>query len=254
MARKKFNDNDVRQIRASEDSARAIARRYGVSFPTILDIRHHRTYKCVPAIVDDPTKSPIIRDNQFIRTKAMTLMNILPAGYCQTVVTSIPRDLRNPWVHDEKTQQIYAKWKQKVLEECLRVAGPQGIVICHQVGTNPNRPSELSNSITINTGEQWSIPKQSRVANINTIIASFHQMPPQDPEQVPAFPEDIVDTCLSLGSQRVLDPFANTGAVPLAAIRAGRTWLAADMRTDLMSEFRRRKEDLTTRISTGQKQ
>ena len=245
MARRKFNDNDIREIRASENSARSVAKQYGVSFPTILAIRHHQTYKWVPAIVDDPSTSPIIRDNQFLRIKAMKLMNIMPDGYCQTVVTSIPHELRRPWEPTERTEQIYANWKQKVLDECLRVAGPQGIFICHQLQVDPDEPSETDNYLTILRGTESPTPEESTVAEIASIISEIQKGPAPDPQHPPSFPEELTDACLSLGTGRVLDPFGNTGAIPLAAIRAGRTWLACDMRTDLISTFKRRLAQIT---------
>ena len=53
-----------------------------------------------------------------------------------------------------------------------------------------------------------------------------------------SFPDELADRCIALGQGTVLDPFAGIGAVPFAAIRAGRHWLACDARTSLTKVFR----------------
>lgn len=56
-----------------------------------------------------------------------------------------------------------------------------------------------------------------------------------------AFPDELADKCISFGHGRILDPFAGTGAVPFAAIRAGRPWLACDNRLFLFHVFEQRR-------------
>ena len=57
----------------------------------------------------------------------------------------------------------------------------------------------------------------------------------------PNIPGGLADRCIALGKGTVLDPFAGEGSIPLAAMRAGRDWLACDMRTDLMRVFEERR-------------
>ena len=56
----------------------------------------------------------------------------------------------------------------------------------------------------------------------------------------PAFPDELADRCIALGSGMVLNPFAGTGSVPLAAIRAGRDWLACDSDPAYLDAFQMR--------------
>ncbi len=39
------------------------------------------------------------------------------------------------------------------------------------------------------------------------------------------FPEQLADHCISMGSGRVLDPFAGVGVIGLAAARKNREWI-----------------------------
>ena len=50
----------------------------------------------------------------------------------------------------------------------------------------------------------------------------------------------LVDRCVALGRGRVLDPYAGSGATVLAAVRAGRNWLACDTDPEQVGTFHRR--------------
>ena len=50
-------------------------------------------------------------------------------------------------------------------------------------------------------------------------------------------PAELADRCVALGSGMVVDPFAGTGATILAAIRAGRDWLACGSNPSYLEAF-----------------
>ena len=137
MAKKRFTADEIREIRMSPDSARALAERFGVSHPTVLDIRHRRTYKHVADLVDDPHKSPVFRDGTYLRIKALDFMASLPNGYCPTIVTSPPRGMRTVSEFEPQQERVYVAWQRKVIAECRRVAGSEGIFIYHWVREEP---------------------------------------------------------------------------------------------------------------------
>ena len=107
------------------------------------------------------------------------------------------------------------------------------------------RRSGLPNAydvIFMYTGRHWSMPDKSRSAAIEwgdvwDIEPEFGNLYRSNFGRPPEISAEIADRCVALGKGRVLDPFAGKGAVPLAAVRAGRDWLACDTEERYQVEF-----------------
>ena len=52
---------------------------------------------------------------------------------------------------------------------------------------------------------------------------------------------ELADRCVALGSGMLVDPFAGTGSTVLAAIRAGRDWLACGSNPSYLEAFEMRR-------------
>ena len=125
--RKRFTDDEIREIRLSPQSARYLAQRYDVSHPTILNIRDRRTYKQVPDHLGADLK------NKFVIHDAVEFLAELPDGYCGTAITAPPiREVRSVigqrggWttVDERQAEQEYLELQRRIISECLRVVGP----------------------------------------------------------------------------------------------------------------------------------
>ena len=118
-----------------------------------------------------------------------------------------------------------------------------------------SRRSGLSNAydvIFMFTGRHWSIPVESRSEAIEwgdvwDIEPEFGNLYRSNFGRPPEFSAEIADRCVALGKGRVLDPFAGKGAVPLAAVRAGRDWLACDTEERYQVEFEEQRAMLRMR-------
>jgi len=129
-----LTDDQVRTIRRSPLSARELAAEYDVSHPTILNVRDRRTYKDVPDHV-----GPDIR-NQYVRGDPLHFLSSLPDDYCGTAVTAPPVH-RPPSVigpipgwtmdNDLMAHHGYVDQQRGVIQECLRVVGPEGVLLYH---------------------------------------------------------------------------------------------------------------------------
>ena len=146
---KRFTNVEIHEIRASRESARAIAERFGVTFPVILNIKSRKTYKHIPDPLDGEGRATDVGESLYLRMKPLDFMRDLPDGHCQTVVTSPPSKMgmrvRRTYVREQDDHlgrnYPYIKWQREVLAECSRIAGPEGIVIYHRmVRLNRNHP------------------------------------------------------------------------------------------------------------------
>ena len=293
--KRRFNDDEIREIRQSPRSARDLAERHGVSHPTILNIRDRRTYKDVPDHLGPGLK------NQYVLGDVLSFLHRLEDGYCGTAVTAPPiREVRSiigrrgGWTGaDERlAEQEYIDLQRRIISECLRVVGPEGVLFYHyrydissrrninlrqeiisnfplrQIvvwnhgmrrftpgGRHFNRLPNSYGTIYVISGPRWSIPENSRAAamawgDLWDIVPgsmdrfwniTFHRQGRPYPT---FFPSELADRCVALGPGMVLNPFANTGAVPLAAIRAGRDWLACDSDPANLDAFRLRRDEM----------
>lgn len=289
---RRFTDDQVRTIRHSPLSARALAQQYGVSHPSILDIRDWRTYKDVPDHVGPGIK------NQYVLADAVSFLAELPSGYCGTAVTSPPVRRRpavigryRGWtVDDEQMAEDKYVWAQRrVIEESLRVVGPAGVLFYHQwyeiasplgIDTRQKviegfplrqvviwnhrmrwlfprgrRRDRLPNSygvIYVFAGPRWEIPRKSMAAAMAWGDVWDIELDTRDDfgggpfygrsrEQPYSYvPAELADRCVALGSGMVVDPQAGTGSTVLAAVRAGRDWLACGTDPSYAETFRMR--------------
>lgn len=296
---RRFTDDQIRDIRLSPLSARELAQQYDASHPTILDIRSRRTYKDVPDHVGAGIR------NQFVLADALSFLAELPDGYCGTAVTAPPIRRRpaiigrhSGWTRDDerKAEDEYVSTQRRVIEECLRVVGPTGVLLYHQLyeissrqgtdtrqkiiagfplrqiviwnhkmrwGSAPGgRRDMLPNNygmIYIFAGPRWRIPPESMApamtwGDVWDILPDPHDLFFGNPIYGRDHPysyvsAELVDRCVALGSGMVVDPQAGTGSMVLAAIRAGRDWLACDTDPSCLDSFEMRRSMMMQPVS-----
>ena len=286
----RFSDDDVRAIRQSSLSARALARKYGVTHATISNIRDRRTYKGVPDHLGElPTDEYHIAD-------ALSFLKTLPDGYCETIVMAyrtLSRSLSLASGRDATTDWrqpgSYTLALRELIRECIRVAGPSGVVFYLHSFVNqlirgmnirsslvtqrplrqvivvnyPNANKSRSRNpvrrmrilphtydvIFMFTGQHWSVPKEiaAEAAEWGDVwhLETGRPLQANSPAPfTPEFTEELATRCIVLGTGRVLIPNAASGTVILAAIRAGRDWLACDTDESLKRDFEGRRDDL----------
>lgn len=285
--RRRFTDDQVREIRQSPLSARELADQYDVSHPTILNIRERRTYKNVPDhpgvnLLEPDLLRREVNGQYFLKDPLDFLMSV-PGGYCGTAVTAPPVRQRpsiigrsSGWTMDDEriAQREYVDLQREVIHECLRVVGPEGVLLYHHrhevstrrsmdtrhdvfshfplrqiiiwnhrmrlfvPGRHANRVPNNYGVIYVFSGPRWSIPERSRRNAMGWgDVWDIKPDPEEDlwdpasrrrPRYAYSLPAELADRCIAFGDGAVLDPFAASGAVALAAIRAGRDWLACD--------------------------
>ena len=200
-------------------------------------------------------------------------------------------------------------WQREVIRECIRVAGPEGIVLYHHMAEasgeggldtkfelvtgfaglrkiiiwqhrppvvdllddQHNSDSWITGSldhpgfkpwtsempgysfIYAFAGVNWSLPEETSLAaslwGDVWLIEPIYERGYRDRPRWVSFPPRLADRCIALGKGTVLDPFAASGAIPLAAIKAGRNWLACDTRPALMAEFEKNRATAWQEIS-----
>lgn len=282
VSTRKLTDEQVREIKRSRESARALAERYGVSHPTILNVRDGNTY----AHVTDDGDDPVVGDlhNAFVFADGLDFLHALPDGYCRTVVTSPPEPDLPPSVRQReargadvrRSHQGFLHEQREVILQCIRVAGDQGIVLYHyrpqftmgrldmghdltdglplhriiiwrykkqrlSAGTRKNR--RLPNTydmIFMFTGRHWSLPEENSEDMLEWGDVWEIELDREGRRFTPGLPNELVDRCVALGRGRVLDPYAGSGATVLAAVRAGRNWLACDTDPEQINTFHQR--------------
>ena len=294
--RKRFTDDEIREIRLSPQSARYLAQRYDVSHPTIMNIRDRRTYKQVPDHLGADLK------NKFVIHDAVEFLAELPDGYCGTAITAPPiREVRSVigqrggWttVDERQAEQEYLELQRRIISECLRVVGPDGVLLYHyrydissrrninlrheiisdfplrQVviwnhgmrrftpgGRHFNRLPNSYSMIYVISGPRWSIPEASRAAamrwgdlwdirpdSMDRLWSDSRRQGGPHPHPLPS---ELADRFVALGSGMVLSPFAGAGDVALAAIRAGRDWLACDPDPACLKAFQMRRYEMAS--------
>ena len=132
--RRSFSDDQIRDIRQSPLAGRPLGEQYGVSHQSIINIQHRRSYKNVP---EDPGGQC---KNEYIRRDSLNFLQELPAGCCGTAVTSQPfRGTRitasqpGGWseADEQEAENEHVNLQRKIIEECLRIMGPTGVVLYH---------------------------------------------------------------------------------------------------------------------------
>ena len=297
MGRRKFTGDQVRDIRSSDLSARALADQYEVSHRAILDIKTGRTYKHVPDLPDDPdgsdTRGTYERQhlvNAYHQMRALEFLRDLPTGYCETITTSPPPRIGGASIKSpEEAAAEYVSWMREVVNESLRVAGSRGVVVMHQAptllssGNESGMPgsgkaidtkldiargfplrklivwthrdpkaygigswtnSNLSPSysfLLVFSGDSWEIPGGSlrwaeTWGDVWDITPDYVDGP-GGREPWLCISSEVADRCVAMGRGIVCDPFAGTGPFIRASIKAGREWIACDVRDALIREF-----------------
>ena len=140
---RKLDRASVAAIWNSTDPIQSLARQFGVHRRVIQRIKRRETYA---DWLPGPTSGYYLGD-------ALTFMRSLPAGYCPTIFTSPPYNLRTrkrtnsgkdgKWAstfmagdsdgYDGFTDDLppaeYEIWQRHFLTECARVVGPAGVVV-----------------------------------------------------------------------------------------------------------------------------
>ena len=293
-----LTDEQVRAIRRSSQTSRPLADKFGIVQPTIIRVKNRLTYRHVPDL-EDREFPP---DGQYVRKYALDLLKGLPSGCCPTVVASPPlfsaSNYFRPYLSRDEARCHFIQRQLRVIYECIRVAGDEGIVLYH---TTRDVRSELlcayerlggarlPQIITWDHGKEEPVPHSAgntdsyilvfrgessaegdigeniwKIAASDDMLKWIDELEDTDDwaRSHPSysysitfrqwyssfrwwysFPDELADRCISLGRGRVLDPFAGIGAIPMAAIRARRPWLACDNRAFLRCVFEQRKAE-----------
>ena len=140
---RKLERTEVRAIWNSDDPRQVLAATYGVDPKVIARIKRRESYL-------DWLPGP---ECGYYVDDALRFMKRLPAGYCPTIFTSPPYNLRTrkrtangrdgKWTStflaadeggydgysDDLPPGEYVKWQRRFLTECARVVGPAGVVL-----------------------------------------------------------------------------------------------------------------------------
>jgi hypothetical protein len=269
---RKLTDDQVRYVRTSLKSSVQLAAELAVDRKAIDRIRHRQTYKDVPNAPPGGDSSAALRCNDYVVGDGLELMGQLPDGYAETVV-AMPPLFRPPHANQSqvrKARSSYVDRQKSIIREGRRVAGPNGVLIyVHRydltadlldVGpggipefspeqvivwdtlTKEDPPSATMRrvpgqhrAIYVFAGDRWRIPLEIRdeVASRGDLWRFKAQLRDGDLRE---FPEELADRLIAMGRGRVLDPFAELGAIGLAAARKNREWTlfgksAVDQRT-----------------------
>ena len=218
--------------------------------------------------------------HEYLMADGLTLLETLTDAFFETIVTAPPCNLGTPPPRESPRREEYdARYQQyvdyhvDVISECFRVAGPSGVVFYirpyqldngkmntwhdlfaafppRQVITwehgpvSRSRPELMrhlprtSTRIYIFAGDYWRAPPKA-VATADMWGQVWRIK--ADQGNLSQIPIELAERCIALGRGHVLDPFAGTGNVALAAIRQGRSWLLAGTEPDDQIQFEERR-------------
>ncbi len=255
-----LTDDQVRYVRTSLKSSVQLADELPVDRKAIDRIRHRQTYKDVPDA--PPTADPpaALRRNDYVLGDALELMADLPDGYAETVV-AMPPLFRPPHASQSQVRQArssHVDRQKSIIREGRRVAGPNGVLLyVHRydltadlLDVGPGGIPEFSpeqvivwdtlakedppsastrripgqhRAIYVFAGDRWRLPLDIRdqVGDWGDLWPFRAQLRDGDLRE---FPEELADRLIAMGRGRVLDPFAELGAIGLAAARKNREW------------------------------
>lgn len=291
---RKLSDDQVREIRDSEEPNTRLAAQYGVHRRVIQRVKQRQAYQDVPAIdlkaageaYAVPRTSP--PHNAYVLGDDLSMLEALPDSYAETVVAAASRDYDNSFQHFYPRRQEYGPgyegyvdYHQAVINQCLRVAGPGGVVFFHvrhhfnqknlEMSTwddlvNPFplrqvitwehssvgldqiiRPMhhlpQIADHIYVLAGDYWHIPTETRAGAL--YWGDVWQVDFYQMRTPGRVPREVARRFVALGRGRVLT-FAGFDEVAWEAIRLHRDWLLIGHDPFEQSRFegyRRRLED-----------
>ena len=278
---RKLTEDQVRDIRMSGSPQARMAEKYGVDRKTVRNIRHGLTYRDVS---DHPPVASSVGSmfhGKYHVGDPLELLGRLPVGSVETVLTAPPPYW--PVRVGDHEHKKHTRYQRYVVEECLRVVGPAGLVMyVHRpifakngevdIGTGifQNLPlwqvivwsSPISKELRTGSQQPKGFLQPQNYANILLFAREDWRMPedtknpfaqygavwnlrrPDSSNVLPEFPLEIADRCISLGQGPVLDPYAGTGTTAIAAQKAWRDWILFDKTGNRRETFKRRLADL----------
>ena len=267
-----LNPDQVRYVRTSLKPSGQLAGEFSLDRRAIDRVRRRETYQDVPDA--PPTADPpaALRRNDYVLGDGLHLMGQLPDGSAATVV-AMPPLFRPPHASQSqvgKARSSHVDRQKSIIREGRRVAGPNGVLLCvHRydltadlLDVGPGGIPEFSpeqvivwdtlakedppsattrripgqhRAIYVFAGDRWRLPLDIRdqVGDWGDLWPCRAQLRDGDLRE---FPEELADRLIAMGRGRVLDPFAELGALGLAAARQNREWTlfgksAVDQRT-----------------------
>ena len=270
---RKLSDDQVREIRDSEQPNTRLAAQYGVDRRVIQLIKRHYAYQDVSAIdlkaaaeaYAAPRTPP--PNNEYVLADDLSMLEALPERYAETIVTAASRDYGDASQRLSPRRQEYGlgyagyvDYHQAVISECLRVAGPGGVVFFHvrhrfnQKNLEMNTWDDLVNPfplcdvitwehsavardqiirpmqylpqtadyIYVFAGDYWHIPAETQAGAL--YWGEVWQVDFYQIQNLGRVPPEVARRFVALGRGRVLT-FAGFDDVALAAIRQRRDWL-----------------------------
>ena len=263
---RQLTEDGARDIRnAKWSSQQRLAEKHRVDPKTIRNIRQGRTYQ------DITVRPPLGSDvgsafhGKYLVGDVLDLLTGLPVGSAETVLMAPPPCW--PVAVGDSEHEVHVRYQRYVLEECLRIVGPDGLVMyLHRPVFDKNGEVDIGSGIfrnlplwqvvvwhsplryEIRTGAQRSkgFLQLQNYANIMIFAREDWRMPydtpnlfekfgavwtfrrPHQSNVLPEFPLELAARCISLGSGPVLDPYAGTGTTAVAAEGAGRQWIMFD--------------------------
>ena len=258
---KKLTDDQVRYVRTSPKSSVQLADELPLDRRAIDRARRRETYKDVLDASPSAAGPAALPLKDYVAGDGLKLMGRLPDGYAQTIVAAPPmfRPPHSSRSQVEKARSLYVERQRSIIREGRRIAGPNGVLLyVHRydlmadlldvgpggasafpleqvivwdpmIKADPRSVSTRRipghyRAIYVFAGNRWSIPPQIRgaVADWSTVWRIRSRLREDGTLE---FPEQLADHCISMGSGRVLDPFAGVGVIGLAAARKNREWI-----------------------------
>ena len=141
---RKLSDDQVREIRDSEEPNTRLAAQYGVHRRVIQRVKQRQG---LPGRAcnrpegrggDVRGTAYVSPHNAYVLGDDLSMLEALPDSYAETVVAAASRDYDNSFQHFYPRRQEYGPgyegyvdYHQAVINQCLRVAGPGGVVFFH---------------------------------------------------------------------------------------------------------------------------
>ena len=284
--RRKLSDDQVREIRQSNETNIRLGAQHGVNSKVILNIKRNDTYKDVPAIELRATEEAVSPPhNEYILGDDLSMLEALPERYAETIVIATSSYDGHASSHPPTRRQAYGPghkehidYHQAVIKECLRVAGPSGVVFFHlrySFDEKTNRlttwedmfkPFPLRQMLTLKNNY---VPKPkpepepklmyqlpTNADRLYVLAGHYWRIPEETENSAQAWgtvwnanvgrklkpgwmPTDIADRCVALGRGRVLS-FQRFDNVILSAVRRHRSWLMVGQDPEYQEYFERR--------------